>query len=97
MKKYRKEIDYYFYNYIQFASSNKAEEKKWFQIIKDIKSKYEGTPYGELIRLKYDLKQKETTICYILHIESTTYYAWVNKIINEATLRAAYERLIIPF
>lgn len=97
MKKYRKEIDYYWYNFDKLANSKDEEEKKWFKIIAEIKKKYVGTDMGELIRLKYEMKQKESNILYLLGIERTTYYAWLNKLTNEITLRAAYERLIKPF
>jgi len=33
----------------------------------------------------------------LMHIEKTTLYAWMNKIINEITLKAAYQRLIKPY
>lgn len=95
--KIRKEIDYYLYNFDKLANSNEPNDKKWFKIISDIKAKYEGEKIGEMIKLKYVMKQKETNILYLLGIERTTYYAWLNKLTNEITLRAAYERLIKPF
>lgn len=97
MSKFRKEVDYYLYNYAAIAKSKNVDDQKWARIIDFIKSKYADTQFGELIRLKYELKQKEETIKCTLHIEATTYYAWINKIINEITLMAAYERLIIPY
>lgn len=97
MRLFKKEVDYYLYNYPEVKKSGKTEDQKWVKIIEQIKSKYEGTPYGELIRLKYDMKLKEIEICQLLHVERPTYYAWTNKINNEVTLKAAYERLIIPF
>lgn len=97
MSKFRKEVDYYLYNHVTVANSKNIDDYKWAKIIEFIKNKYADTQYGDLIRLKYELKQKEETIKCTLHIEATTYYAWINKIINEITLMAAYERLIIPY
>lgn len=97
MSKFRKEVDYYLYNHAAVTKSKDNDDQKWARIIDFIKNKYAGTQFGELIRLKYEMKQKEDTIKYLLHIEATTYYAWINKIINEITLMAAYERLIIPY
>ena len=97
IRKIRKQIDYYWYNHSKLASSKDPEEKKWHEIIAAIKEKYEGTEFGNLIRYRYEMKLKEEKICYLLHIERPTYYAWLNKINNEVTLRAAYERLIKPF
>lgn len=95
---HRKEVDYYLYNHKKIKQSNNQDDKKWAMIIDSIKEKYpEGTEIGNLIKFKYELKLKEQNICYLLHVEKSTYYSWVNKIINEITLRAAYERLIIPF
>lgn len=97
MRKFRKEVDYYWYNFDKLVNSKNPADKKWIKIISDIKEKYAGTNIGEMIRLKYEMKQKETNILYLLGIERTTYYAWLNKLTNEITLRAAYERLIKPF
>lgn len=97
MRKFRKEVDYYWYNFDKLADSKDPDDKKWLKIIGDIKEKYVNTNIGEMIRLKYVMKQKETDILYRLGIERTTYYAWLNKLTNEITLRAAYERLIKPF
>lgn len=97
IRKIRKQIDYYWYNHSKLASSKELEEKKWYEIIAAIKVKYEGTEFGNLICYRYEMKFKEEKICDLLHIERPTYYAWLNKINNEVTLRAAYERLIKPF
>jgi len=97
MKHYRKDIHHVMFNYRKLYNSKEPKDKKWAEIALDIRNKYAGTEYGELIRLKYDLKQTEQVIIERLNIERTTYYAWLNKIINEITLKAAYERLIIPY
>lgn len=97
MRKFRKEIDFYWYNHSKLENSKNPDEMKWYQIIKAIKEKYVGTGFGELIRYRFEMKLKEDQICYLLHIERPTYYAWLNKLNNEVTLRAAYERLIKPF
>jgi len=97
MRKFKKEVDYYLYNHQEVKQSNDSGDKKWAEIIDKIIEKYEGTDMGNLIRYKYKMKLTEPKICNLLHIEATTYYAWCNKVINEITLMAAYERLIIPF
>lgn len=95
---HRKEVDYYLYNHEKLKQSNKHEDKEWVKVIDGIKEKYpESTEIGKLIKYKYEMKLKELDICLLLHIERATYYSWVNKVINEITLRAAYARLIIPF
>lgn len=97
MRRFKKEVDYYLYNHQEVKKSKDVIDNKWSNIIDKIKEKYEGTEMGNLIRYKYIMKLTEPKICELLNIESTTYYAWCNKVINEITLMAAYERLIIPF
>jgi hypothetical protein len=97
MNRFRKEIDYYLYNFAKLKTSTKKEDIKWVKIISEIREKYEGTEYGRLIELKWDQKLSEEKIKMLMHIEKTTLYAWMNKIINEITLKAAYQRLIKPY
>ncbi|XCH78878.1 MAG: hypothetical protein WHF31_15350 [Candidatus Dehalobacter alkaniphilus] len=97
MSSFRKEVDYYLYNHKTVAKSKDKDDQSWSKIIDHIKEKYAGKPQGNLIQFKFEQKLKEETILYMLNIERTTYYAWLNKIINEITLMAAYERLIIPY
>ena len=50
----------------------------------------------ELLQLRYIEKKPEKEICSLLHIERSTYYSWLNNIIQEIAIAAAYERLINP-
>lgn len=50
----------------------------------------------QLFCMRYIEKKSEKEICNELHIERATYYNWINSMINEIAIAAAYERLIEP-
>lgn len=90
-KRIRKEIEYYFRNY-----KDLAQDDPWRNVIDAVKTKHKDTEKGKLIELRYEKKRSEVQICMALHISQRLYYDWVNSIINDAALMAAYEKLIKP-
>lgn len=97
MNKYRESVEDYLYNRQKIKESKELDDQKWSTIIEGIFKKYEGTEVGKLMQLKYVQKLPEQRIFEMLNVEKTTYYAWRNRLVNEITLQAAYQRLIKPF
>ncbi|MHC1734061.1 MAG: DUF1492 domain-containing protein [Erysipelotrichaceae bacterium] len=97
MNKYRENIEVYLYDRRELQASKDPIEQQWSAIVEKIFAKYEGTEMGKLIHLKYELKLPEQQIFEKLNVEKTTYYVWRNRLVNEITLQAAYQRLIKPF
>jgi predicted phage-related endonuclease len=97
MNKYRENIEVYLYDRKELLMSKDQNEQQWSAIIEKICAKYEGTEMGKLIHLKYEMRLPEQQIFERLNVEKTTYYVWRNRLVNEITLQAAYQRLIKPF
>lgn len=66
----------------------------WVNVIKDVIAKYEGSPKGQLLELKYFSDMGEEYICSRLAIERATYYNWRNEIVIYTALVAAQSNLI---
>lgn len=97
MNKYRENIEAYLYDRKELKVSRDPNEQQWSTIIEKICDKYEGTEMGKLIHMKYEMRLPEQRIFENLNVEKTTYYVWRNRLVNEITLQAAYQRLIKPF
>jgi len=97
MIKYRENIEAYLYDRKELKASRDPNEQQWSTIIEKICTKYEGTEMGNLIHLKYEMRLPEQQIFERLNVEKTTYYVWRNRLVNEITIQAAYQRLIKPF
>ena len=82
---------------VKLGISKSKAEILMNNIITQVKSKYEGTIYGEFIKLKWNLKLSDESIQSLMHINQRTFYIMENKIINEVTLLAAKKRLVKPF
>lgn len=88
-KELRQEIELKLYRYSELRSSG------WDNMIsKQIKEM--PKQQQQLFCMRYIEKKSEREICNNLHIERTTYYSWINNIINEIAIAAAYDRLIEP-
>lgn len=68
----------------------------WKNVIDSVLQKYQGTEKGELIKLRYFRRKSEVQICMELYISRRSYYSWIQDIINDLTIMAAYEHLIKP-
>lgn len=88
-KELRQEIELRLYRYSQPRASG------WDDMIAQ-QIKEMPTQQQQLFCMRYIEKKSEREICNNLHIERTTYYSWINNIINEIAIAAAYERLIEP-
>jgi len=97
MNKYRENIENYLYDRRELQSSTDPIEQQWSAIVEKTFAKYEGSEMGKLLNLKYEMKLPEQQIFEKLNVEKTTYYVWRNRLVNEITLQAAYQRLIKPF
>ena len=97
MNKYRENIENCLYNRKELLASMDPVEQQWSAIVEKTFTKYEGTEMGKLIHLKYEMRLPEQQIFERLNVEKTTYYVWRNRLVNEITLQAAYQRLIKPF
>lgn len=82
---------------VKLGISKSKAEILMNNIITQVKSKYEGTIYGEFIKLKWNLKLSDESIQSLMHINQRTFYIMENKIINEVTLLAAKKQLVKPF
>ena len=82
---------------VKLGISKSKAEILMNNIINQVKSKYEGTIYGEFIKLKWNLKLSDESIQSLMHINQRTFYIMENKIINEVTLLAAKKQLVKPF
>lgn len=90
-RKIRKQIEYYLRN---FKLLDPADP--WRNVIDSVVTKYKDTEKGRLIELRYWKKKTEVQICMELHISQRLYYSWIDDILQDAALMAAYERLIQP-
>ena len=90
-KKIRREIEYYLRNYKNLDSAD-----PWHNVITAVIDKYRDTEKGRLIELRYFRRRKEVQICMELHISQRLYYDWINDILQDVALMAAYEKLIKP-
>lgn len=97
MNKYRENIENCLYNRKELLDSKDPVEQQWSAIVERTFAKYEGSEMGKLLHLKYEMKIPEQQIFEKLNVEKTTYYVWRNRLVNEITLQAAYQRLIKPF
>ena len=97
MNKYRENIENYLFDRRGLLNSKDPNEQQWSAIVEKTFTKYEGTEMGKLLHLKYEMKLPEQQIFEKLNVEKTTYYVWRNRLVNEITLQAAYQRLIKPF
>jgi len=97
MNKYRMDVESCLYNRKELQLSKDPENQQWSSIVERIFEKYKGTEMGNLLHLKYEMKLPEQQIFEKLNVEKTTYYVWRNRLVNEMTLQAAYQRLIKPF
>ena len=97
MNKYRENIENYLFDRRELLNSKDPNEQQWSAIVEKTFTKYEGTEMGKLLHLKYEMKLPEQQIFEKLNVEKTTYYVWRNRLVNEITLQAAYQRLIKPF
>ena len=88
-KEIRQEIE------LQLYKLRRGGRSRWTEIIENEMESMDGAR-RELLRLRYIERKPEKEICGILHIERSTYYAWLNRTINEIAIAAAYERLITP-
>lgn len=66
----------------------------WVNVIKDVIAKYEGSPKGQLLELKYFGDMSEEYICSRLTIDRATYFRWRNELVLYTALVAAQNRLI---
>lgn len=88
-KELRQEIELKLYRYSQLRSSG------WDTMIaRQIKQM--PKQQQQLFCMRYVEKMSEREICNDLHIERSTYYSWINNIISDIAIAAAYERLIEP-
>lgn len=90
-KKIRKEIEYNLRNYKNLDSAD-----PWNNVITAVINKYQDTEKGKLIDLRYQKRRREVQICMELHISQRLYYDWINDILQDVALMAAYEKLIKP-
>ena len=90
-KKIQKKIEHYLRNYNNLDSAD-----PWHNVITAVIEKYQNTEKGRLIELRYIHRRKEVQICMELHISQRLYYDWINDILQDAALMAAYEKLIRP-
>ena len=97
MNKYRENIENCLYNRKELLDSKDPIEQQWSTIVEQMFAKYEGSEMGKLLHLKYEMMIPEQQIFEKLNVEKTTYYVWRNRLVNEITLQAAYQRLIKPF
>ena len=97
MNKYRENIENYLYDRRELQASKDPIEQQWSSIVEKTFTKYEDTEMGKLLHLKYEMRLPEQEIFEKLNVEKTTYYVWRNRLVNEITLQAAYQRLIKPF
>lgn len=88
-KEMRQEIELRLYKYSQPSASS------WNVVIAG-QLKLMPKQQQRLFCMRYIEKKSEREICNDLHIERTTYYSWVNSIINDIAIAAAYDRLIEP-
>lgn len=88
-KEVRQEIELQLYRFKRNSCS------PWADLIKKEMENMESTR-RKLLQLRYIEKKPEKEICSLLHIERSTYYSWLNNIIQEIAIAAAYERLINP-
>lgn len=82
---------------VKLGISKSKAEILMNNIINQVKSKYEGTIYGEFIKLKWNLKLSDESIQSLMHISQKAFYIMEHRIINEVTLLAAKKRLVKPF
>lgn len=71
------------------------QDEAWDDVIADQLKTFPSSQQ-ELFYLRYIKKKSEREICEELHIEKTTYYNWVNNILSDMAIAAAYARLIEP-
>lgn len=90
-KRIRKEIEAKLREY-----KNLSPADPWKNVIDSVLTKYKGTEKGRLIELRYYHKRREVQVCMELHISQRLYYDWINQIIQDVALMAAYEKLIKP-
>lgn len=90
-KEIRHEIEARLYKYAKGQERSKA----WQMIMMSELEKL-TEQQKRLFALRYKDKKTEKEICRILHIERSTYYAWINDILQGIALTAAYEKIIKP-
>ena len=90
-KKIRKEVENHLRNYQNLDSAD-----PWHNVITAVINKYRDTEKGKLIDLRYQRGHREVQICMALHISQRLYYDWIDDILQDAALMAAYEKLIKP-
>lgn len=90
-KKIRKEIENKLRNY-----KNLSPADPWRNVIDSVLTKYKDTEKGRLIDLRYNKNRREVQVCMELHISQRLYYDWINQIIQDVALMAAFEKLIKP-
>ena len=90
-KRIRKEIEYHLKIYKDLEPAN-----PWKNVIDSVVTKYQDTDKGRLIELRYFRKKTEVQICMELYISRQSYYEWINDILQDVALMAAYEKLIKP-
>lgn len=88
-KELRQEIELKLYKYSQPSKSG------WNVVIARQLKQMPGQQ-RRLFCMRYIEKRSEQDICNDLHIERATYYNWINNIINDIAIAAAYNRLIEP-
>ncbi|MGN1167176.1 MAG: DUF1492 domain-containing protein [Lachnospiraceae bacterium] len=88
-KELRQEIELKLYRY------SEAKDTSWNRIIADY-VKTMPKQQQQLMCMRYVEKKTEKQICEGLHIERSTYYSWINTMLNDLAIAAAYERLIEP-
>ena len=88
-KELRQEIELRLFRYSQLR------EASWDNMIAE-QIKKMPKQQQQLLCMRYVEKKSEREICNDLHIERATYYNWINNILNEIAIAAAYERLIEP-
>jgi hypothetical protein len=90
-KRIRKEVENHLRNYKNLDSAD-----PWHNVIESVINKYQDTEKGKLIDLRYQKRRREVQICMELHISQRLYYDWINDILQDVALMAAYEKLIKP-
>ena len=88
-KELRQEIELRLYRYSQMQAS------AWDNVIA-AQIKKMPKQQQQLFCMRYIEKKSEREICADLHIERATYYNWINSIVNDMAIAAAYARLIEP-
>ncbi|MGN0695055.1 MAG: DUF1492 domain-containing protein [Lentihominibacter sp.] len=88
-KELRQEIELKLYSY------SSLKDAQWGRLIGKVLEELPDQ-MRQLACMRYIERQSEREICSSLHIERAAYYNWVNRIINEVAIAAAYERLIEP-